>query len=47
MFRKQLPKIKGIMVKLGKKYGEKKKQLINGFSSNIWKTLSPDKKNIF
>ena len=47
IFRKQLPKIKEIMVKLGKRHGEKNKQLINGFSSNIWKTLSLDKKNTY
>ena len=45
IFRKQLPKTKDIMVRLGKRHNEKKKQLIDGFSSKLWMALSPDEKN--
>ena len=43
-FRKQLPKIKEAMLKLGKRYGEQKNKLTEGFSSKIWKSLSQEVK---
>ena len=43
-FRKQLPKIKEAMLILGKRYGEQKNKLTEGFSSKVWKSLSQEVK---
>ena len=43
-FRKQLPKIKEEMMKLGKRYGQQKNKLIEGFSAKAWKSLLQEEK---
>ena len=43
-FRKELPKIDEIMVKLRKRYSKNKKELEEGLSPKVWKSLSPQEK---
>ena len=43
-FRKELPKIDDIMVKLRKRYSQNKKELIEGLSPKVWKSLSTQEK---
>ena len=42
-FRKELPKIDEIMVKLRKRYSQNKKELIEGLSPKVWKSQEKNK----